>query len=92
MEKLFASTCRVRILKALSRKGETNIMDLVHQTNSTWLEIDRNIRLLKKMEIVDTRFCQNRRLIKLNKKEDRVEVVLKALRMLEKANFDQLLL
>jgi len=92
MEKLFASTCRVRILKILASKGETNIMELVHQTNSTWSEIDRNIKLLKKMEIVSTRFYQNRRLIKLNEKEGKVKVVLKALRMLEMANLDQLLI
>lgn len=80
------------MLKLLANKGETNITDLVRQTNSTWSEIDRNIKLLEKMGIVSSRLCQNRRLIKLNERDGRTEAVLKALRMLEMANLDQLLI
>ena len=79
------------MLRILANKGETNIMNLVRQTNSTWCEIDRNVKLLEKMGIVSSRFCHNRRLIKLNKKEGKVETVLKTLQMLKMANLEHLI-
>lgn len=91
MEKLFSSTCRVKILKLLARNGETNIMNLVRKTNSTWSEVDRNIKFLEKMELVENRFLQKRRLIKLKEKDGTVEAILKALQLLEMANLDQLI-
>ena len=92
MKKIFASKCRIDVLKLLANKGETNITDIVRQTNSTWSEIDRNVKLLEKMGVISTRFSQNRRLIRLNKRDGKAEVVLKALRMLEMANLDQLII
>jgi predicted transcriptional regulator len=89
--KIFASTCRVNMLKILA-KGETNIMDLVHKTNSTWLEVDRNIKFFESLGIVETTFCKNRRLIKLNKNNAMVESILKALRILEMTTLDQLII
>lgn len=92
MKKIFASKCRVDVLKLLADKGETHITDIVRQTNSTWSEIDRNVKLLENMGIVSSRFCQNRRLIKLKKGNGKAEAVLKALEMLEMANLDQLII
>lgn len=92
MEKIFASTCRTKILKILAKMRETNIMDLVRKTNSTWSEVDQNIKFLERLGIVESRFCQNRRLIKLKEKDGKVEAVLKALRILEMTNLDQLVM
>lgn len=92
MAKIFASTCRVNMLKILAKKGETNIMDLVHKTNSTWSEVNRNIKFFESLGIVETRFCKNRRLIKLKKNNAKVESILKALRILEMTTLDQLVI
>jgi predicted transcriptional regulator len=54
MEKLFASTCRIKILKTLAEMGETHVMDLVSKTNSTWSEVDRNIKILEELNLVES--------------------------------------
>jgi predicted transcriptional regulator len=64
-------------------------MSLVRSTNSTWTEVDRNIKFLENAGIVESRFLQNQRLIKLKQKSSKVEAVLKALRILEMANLTQ---
>lgn len=76
-------------MKTLASEGETNIMSIVRSTNSTWTEVDRNIKFLENAGIVESRYLQNQRLIKLTKKSDKVEAVLKALRILEMANLTQ---
>ena len=91
VERFFASTCRIRILKMLARGGETYIMDLVRKTNSTWSEVDRNVKILESLRIVESRYCQNRRLIRLKRHNGNVEAILKALRILEMTNLDQLM-
>lgn len=92
MEKIFASTCRTKMLKLLAKKRETNIMDIVRKTNSTWSEVDRNIKFLESLGIVESRLWQNRRLIKLKEKSGKVEAILKALKILEMTNLDQLVI
>jgi DNA-binding transcriptional ArsR family regulator len=89
MEKVFASTCRIKILKTLAEMGETHVMELVRKTNSTWFEVDRNIKILEELNLVESRYCQNRRLIKLDRADGKVEAVLKALRILERTNLTQ---
>ena len=89
MEKIFGSTCRIKILKTLAGTEETHIMELVRKTNSTWSEVDRNIKILESLNLVESRYYQNRRLIKLKRTDDKVEDVLKALRILERTNLPQ---
>ena len=86
MEKIFASKCRTKIVKILSEKKETHIMDLVRKTNSTWSEVDRNIRILEGLGVVESRYHQNRRVVQLIRKNGKVEALLRALTILEMAN------
>jgi DNA-binding transcriptional ArsR family regulator len=86
MEKVFASTCRIKILKTLAEVKETHIMDLVRKTNSTWSEVDRNIKILEGLKLVESRYCQNRRLIKLNRSGGTAVVILDILKRLEMKN------
>ena len=90
MGKILASTCRIKIIKILARTTEANIMDLVRKTNSTWSEVDRNIRILESYEVVECRYNKNRRIIRLNRKNGTVDAILKALRILEMTNLEQL--
>jgi predicted transcriptional regulator len=92
LERIFASKCRTKILKVLAKHGETNIMNLVRKTNSTWSEVDRNIKFLEEVELVETRLWHNRRLIKLKERDGKVEAVLKALNILEMTSLEQLIL
>lgn len=66
-------------------------MKIVRKTNSTWSEIDRNIKLLEHAGIVESRFHGKKRLIKLNNQEDTI-AILKALKILEMTTLDQLLI
>jgi len=66
-------------------------MNLVIKTNSTWTEVDRNLKILESLDLIEVRFFQNRRLIKLKKEDGRVLAVLKALKILEMTNLDQLI-
>jgi hypothetical protein len=65
-------------------------MSLVRKTNSTWTEVDRNIKFLENAGLAETRFLQNQRLIKLKEENDKVKAVLKALKILEMANLNPL--
>ena len=92
MKRIFASAVRIKIMKLLARNGETHIMDLVQKTNSNWIEVNRNINYLERMNFVENLFFKNSRLIRLNEKNDKIQVVLKVLTILDIANLDQLVI
>jgi DNA-binding transcriptional ArsR family regulator len=52
LSKIFASSCRQNILRILSKHGEIHIMKLVKEVKSTYLEVDRNLRLLEGAGII----------------------------------------
>ncbi len=92
IQKIFASICRIKILKTLASEGETNIMSLSAAPTAPGLKLTEISSSLKNAGIVESRFLQNQRLIKLKQKSAKVEAVLKALRILEIANLTQSIL
>jgi len=46
LRRLLASACRQRIIETLSRVGQTHITDLVCRINSTYGQVNRNLKYL----------------------------------------------
>lgn len=81
--KILASSCRRKILRALSDKKEVTIMKLVRMVNSTYNEVDRNLRILEREGLVTQRYAGHERVISLNYKNEKTLVSLKILKILE---------
>jgi predicted transcriptional regulator len=83
--RLVASSCRQKIMTALASVGQTHMMDLVRKVNSTYTQVDRNLKILQKEGIVEIKYFGRMRMIKLNRENPKTEVILKALRILTRA-------
>jgi DNA-binding transcriptional ArsR family regulator len=81
--RLVASSCRQKIMATLASVGQTHMMDLVRKVNSTYTQVDRNLKILQKENIVEIRYYGRLRMIKLNRENPKTEVIIKALRMLK---------
>ncbi len=80
------SSCRRRILKALIAKKEVSMMKMVRITNSTFNEVDRNLRILEEAGFVTQRRTKQKRIISLNAENEKTSTMLETLRVLEAAN------
>ena len=87
LNKILASYCRQRILKALSEKRGITIMRLVNIVNSTYNEVDRNLRILEREGAVTQRYEGRKRIIRLNFKNEKTLVLLK-LMMIREGDLD----
>jgi hypothetical protein len=88
LEKILASGCRQKILKALSKERSTNIMRLVRCINSTYIEVNRNITILKKEDILIEQYIGRLRILKLNQENPKTILLLQVLKTLEQ-QFDE---
>lgn len=82
LNRILRSACRRKILKALSKKQELNIMRLVHTVNSTYNEVDRNLRILENEGLVAQRHRGQNRILRLNLENNETLIVLKILKLL----------
>ena len=83
MYKILRSSCRQRILKALSEKKEVNMMKLVRIVNSTYNEVNRNLRILEGAGLITQQRIRRKRIIRLKLENKKTLAVLKALKILE---------
>jgi len=67
----------------LASVGQTHMMGLVRKVNSTYTQVDRNLKILQQEGIVEIKYFGRMRMIKLNQDNPKTEVLLKALRMLK---------
>ncbi|UCE16356.1 MAG: hypothetical protein JSV12_01710 [Candidatus Bathyarchaeota archaeon] len=81
--RLIASTCRQRILEALSEVRQTHITDLVRRINSTYGQVNRNLLILEHEGIVNIQYYSRLRMIKLNRKNPKTLTLLKVLKLLK---------
>lgn len=79
-----ASLCRQKILDALSKVGQTHMMDLVRRVNSTYTQVNRNIEILEWEGIVETKRLGRMRMIQLKREDQKTKSILKALEILRK--------
>jgi Predicted transcriptional regulator len=90
LKKLLASTCRQKILEALSKPGGMNIMAVVRKINSTYNETNRNLKILEQEGIIHSEVYGRVRYIKLNRENPRTTLLLQALKTLESENKSQM--
>lgn len=88
LKKILASSLRQNILKVLSEKREMQVMRLVSSCGSTYNELNRNLLILQKEElIIDEYRVKVRRgkvrVIRLNKENPKTQVLLKVLKTLD---------
>ena len=73
----------VFFLRVLSGSGRTNVMELVQKVNSTYNQVNLNLRVLREEGIVVDEHFGRLRVIRLNKENPRTVRLLKALKILE---------
>ncbi|MCJ7761963.1 helix-turn-helix domain-containing protein [Candidatus Bathyarchaeota archaeon] len=83
MNKMVRSLCRQKILKALSARKEVNIMKLVQIVNSTYNEVDRNLRILEDAGIITQQYFGRKRIARLNFENKKALFLLEVIRILE---------
>jgi DNA-binding transcriptional ArsR family regulator len=84
--RLIASSCRQKILQALSKVGETYLMDLVRRTNSTYTQVNRNVEILEKEGMIKVRSVGRLKMIRLERDNPKTDALLKALKLLRNAD------
>ncbi len=84
LEMILASSCRRRILRVLYKLGRVNVMMLVRKVNSTYSQVNPNLHILEKEGIVTEERLGHKRIIKLNRENNKTEVLLQVLKIFEK--------
>ncbi len=82
LDQIIASTCRQKVLIALSKVKKTNVTDLVRTTNSTYNQIRMNLEILKKEGVVQIQPCGNMKIVSLDTASLKTKKLLKALQAL----------
>lgn len=86
LKKLVSSSCRQKIMKELSKSKKINMMGLVRRINSTYNEVNRNLKILEEEGIVTNNYYGCARVITLNRENDKTIVLLQVLKTLESAD------
>jgi len=81
---MIASSCRQKILLALSKTKMTHITNLVRITNSTYNQVNRNLQILEKEGIIKTKHYGHMKMIQLDIENPKTQALLKALHILNK--------
>ena len=89
LERVLASSCRRRILKVLWRIGRANVMELVRKVNSTYSQVNPNLKILREEGIIFDEHFGRMRIIRLNKENPKTALLLEALRILETPRADR---
>jgi len=82
LRRLIASSCRQKILEALSTVRQTYVTDLVRRINSTYGQVNRNLQILEHEGIVKIQYYGRLRMIKLNRENPKTITLLKVLKLL----------
>ena len=82
LERLLTSACRQKLLKELSNVKQIHIMGLVRNINSTYIEVNRNLKILEKEGIITDQRVGRCRMIRLNRDNPKTTLLLKALKIL----------
>jgi DeoR/GlpR family transcriptional regulator of sugar metabolism len=84
LQHIIASSCRQKILSALSKTKSTHVTNLVRIINSTYNQVDRNLRILEQEGIIENVRYSRVRIIRLNFENPKTLALLKALEMLDR--------
>jgi hypothetical protein len=81
-EKLLTSGCRQKILKTMSKVKSINIMGLVTKINSTYIEVNRNVKILEQEGVLSEHRYGRVRMIILNAESPKTQLLIQALKIL----------
>ncbi len=83
LEQIIASSCRQKILLALSSVKKTHVTNLVRLTNSTYNQVRQNLDIMEKEGIIKIQNHGNMKIIELDFSSPKTEKLLKALQTLQ---------
>lgn len=84
---ILASSCRRRIMRILISERKINVMKLVQKTNSTYNQINSNLKILKKQQIIFDDHVGYRRIITLNSENPGITDLSNILKILSKKEY-----
>jgi len=82
LESILSSTCRRKIIKVLAESGSTNIMRLIMLVNGKYPQVNSELQILQKEDIIIDQNIGRMRIIRLNKENPNTNLVLQALKLL----------
>jgi DNA-binding transcriptional ArsR family regulator len=82
LEDVLSSACRRKIIKYLSEKGSTNIMQLILGIRGKYPQTNAELKILQEANIITEQRIGRMRIIKLNKETPNTEIVIQALKLL----------
>lgn len=88
LKQIIASSCRQKILLALSKTKRTHVTNLVRIINSTYNQVNRNLQILEKEGIIKTKYYGHMRMIELQMEKPKTQSLLKALYLLDRPILD----
>ncbi|HVO36770.1 MAG TPA: hypothetical protein VMT01_01200 [Candidatus Acidoferrum sp.] len=83
LRQIIASSCRQKILLTLSKVKRTHVTNLVRLVNSTYNQVDRNLRILEEEGIIGIKRYGRMKMIELKLENPRTQTLLKTLHQLE---------
>lgn len=83
LEQIIASSCRQKILLALSRIRSTHVTNLVRIINSTYNQVNRNLQILEQEGIIKITRYERIKLIEIEMQNPKTQALPKALHMLD---------
>jgi len=84
LEQIIASSCRQKILLALSKTKRTHITNLVRIINSTYNQVNRNLQILEEEGIIKTKHYGHIKMIELEMEDPKTQALLIALHTLDR--------
>jgi DeoR/GlpR family transcriptional regulator of sugar metabolism len=90
LQQLIASSCRQKILLALSTTGKTHVTNLVRIINSTYNQVNCNLQILEEEGIIKIKHYGHMKMIELEKENPKTQALLKALQILNLPSADSL--
>lgn len=85
LQQVIASSCRQKILVAMSRVKRTHVTSLVRMINSTYNQVSRNLQILETEGIVKIRHYGRMKMIELSSENPKTLALMKALSILDNA-------
>jgi len=84
LRQILASSCRQKILETLAGVDQIHMMELIRKTNSTHSQVNRNLKILEKENLVTVKYYGRLKIIRLERESERTQTLLKVLYTLNK--------
>lgn len=79
---ILSCACRRKIIEFLSENGSTNIMQLILKINGKYSQVNAELQILQKEDLIIEKRVGRMRIIRLNKENPNTDLLLQALKLL----------